>query len=375
MAQPTSNPKIEELRFRVKTDPKSRLFLPLAEELRKLSQFAEAEQVLRTGLTHHPTYLSAWVSLGRVCRDENKHQDAIEALKKALTLDQGNVVAARLLGDAYLGLGEHVEAIKKYKLVRALVPPDEELDEIIDKLEEQIQGAAPASDVAPASAVEAAPTPPAEAAASHVEAIAPVEAPFDAPAPMAIDEQPSVFTQAPEHPMDETSPFGSDVSEEIATGDVEPMRVAHSQSPFEEPVADLGYSADAFEIEQPPGMHIEPPPLAAELPAPVVDEEEDEVFAPSTEPSFAPFAPPPVAAGDFAKTITMADLYLDQGLVDEARDIYEDVLARDPDNASVRAKLEALSPQPVEVSEEPEAGDTRNPKVVRLESWLAKVVR
>ena len=52
-------------------------------------------------------------------------------------------------------------------------------------------------------------------------------------------------------------------------------------------------------------------------------------------------APPP--SDDFAKTITMADLYAGQGLVDEARDIYEDILARDPGNESVRAKLEALS--------------------------------
>jgi hypothetical protein len=41
----------------------------------------------------------------------------------------------------------------------------------------------------------------------------------------------------------------------------------------------------------------------------------------------------------------MADLYANQGLIDEARDIYEDVLARDPDNAVVRAKLEALDAQ------------------------------
>src|SRR5919205_2230526 len=110
MAQPATNAKIEELRFRLKTDPKSRLFYPLAEELRKVSRFEEAEQVLRTGLEHHPTYLSAWVSLGRVLRDQHKNDGASEALKKALQLDPGNVVAARLLADAYLALGDKVEA-------------------------------------------------------------------------------------------------------------------------------------------------------------------------------------------------------------------------------------------------------------------------
>src|SRR5436189_1922581 len=119
---PANNPKIEELRFRVKTDPKTRLFFPLAEELRKGDQFAEAEDVLRAGLTHHPTYLSAWVSLGRVLREEGKNTEAIESLTRALQVDQGNVVAARLLAEAYEALGEKVEAIKKYKLVHALMP-------------------------------------------------------------------------------------------------------------------------------------------------------------------------------------------------------------------------------------------------------------
>src|SRR5205809_8135151 len=110
MAQPASNPKIEELRFRLKTDPKSRLFFPLAEELRKIDQFTEAEQVLRAGLAQHPTYLSAWVSLGRVLRDAEKHREAVEALNRALVVDPGNVVAARLLADSYLDLGDKLEA-------------------------------------------------------------------------------------------------------------------------------------------------------------------------------------------------------------------------------------------------------------------------
>ena len=80
MAQPATNPKIEELRFRLKTDPKSRLFYPLAEELRKVAHLSEAEQVLRAGLGNHPSYLSAWVSLGRVLRDQQKNSEAIEAL-------------------------------------------------------------------------------------------------------------------------------------------------------------------------------------------------------------------------------------------------------------------------------------------------------
>src|SRR5205814_481382 len=138
MAQPASNPKIEELRFRLKTDAKSRLFYPLAEELRKVGQFTEAEGVLRAGLEHHPTYLSAWVSLGRVLRDQKNDGAAVDALSKAMQLDPGNVVAARLLADAYFALGNRLEALKKYKLVHALMPADEQLEGIIERIEEEL---------------------------------------------------------------------------------------------------------------------------------------------------------------------------------------------------------------------------------------------
>jgi tetratricopeptide (TPR) repeat protein len=299
MAQPASNPKIEELRFRVKTDPKSRLFFPLAEELRKIDQLGEAEQVLRTGLTQHPTYLSAWVSLGRVLREEDKYAEAVDALTKALQLDPGNVVAARLLADAYLDLGDKLEAIKKYKLVRALLPANEELDGIIERLEDELN-------------------------------------------PVTVFKADDTLAAAPT------------VAAQVM-GDEEPMRAAHAESPFEEPVTD--YSAAAVSVERPEGVHVEPAPLAAEVPAPWPDEEAaSEVFAPAE-------APPAPQVEDVANTMTMADLYVRQGFLDKARQIYQNILQRDPDNSEVRHKLDALVPA------------ARNPKVDKLERWLAKMTR
>lgn len=315
MAQAASNPKIDELRGRLKADPKSRIFYPLAEELRKVSQFAEAEQVLRTGLANHATYLSAWVSLGRVLRELGRNDEAVEALTKALQLDPGNVVAARILADAYLALGEKVEAIKKYKLVHALLPSDQELEATIERLERELHPPAPAP----------------------IESIA---------IPEAAPEQP---------PLLEETPW----ADEHDTGDAVPMAATHAESPFEEPLADFGYTADAFAIEQPQAMHVEPAPISAELPGEVIPpppelfetepEPEPELEPqPEPEPELEP-VPFPVtaelpapASDDFSKTITMADLYAKQGLTDEARDIYEDILARDPNNEGVRAKLEAL---------------------------------
>lgn len=144
----SDHPRIDELRARVGVDPKSRHFYPLGEELRKSGQLEESEQVLRDGLAHHPNYLSAWISLGRVLRDQAKHREALEILQRAFSLDGSNVVTARLMAESFRELGDHVEAIKKFKLVRALLPPDEELEQTIASLEAAI--ASPlASSVAP----------------------------------------------------------------------------------------------------------------------------------------------------------------------------------------------------------------------------------
>jgi tetratricopeptide (TPR) repeat protein len=291
MAQPATNPKIEELRFRLKTDAKSRLFYPLAEELRKVGAHAEAEQVLRAGIEHHSTYLSAFVSLGRVLKELGKNDDAVPVLLKALQIDRENVVAARLLADTYLSLGEKVEAIKKFKLVHALMPKDEEIEAIVARLELELSPATP------------------EPAVPEAAAAAPAVPPFDEPQAAAADESP--FGAEPqagagpafEESLSEESPFGSSSAgaapeeiaaspdmpfgEESAAPDQHPFgstessvggwepaaepepeaplsafaeapEVSDTPSPFAEPA---GYGVDAFEVEQPAGMSIASEPL------------------------------------------------------------------------------------------------------------------
>jgi tetratricopeptide (TPR) repeat protein len=370
MAQPASNPKIEELRFKVRTDARSRLFFPLAEELRKVSQFGEAEQVLRTGLTNHPTYLSAWVSLGRVLREQKKDRDAVDAFAKALQLDPGNVVAARHLADAYYAIGEKVESIKKYKLVHALMPSDQEVEALIEGLERELNPITPSPFAMPD---EAPPRPAAAAKAAPAQtAPPPPPPPPAAPEPAPFPESGRVFD-------DTASSLLRAQMQEMRTGDSEPMRASHSDSPFEELGSDAGYGSSAFEVEQPEGMHIARAPLAADLPEgwsdPVPVESAPAMPAtplemPSTDEAdvFAP-AGGSESAGEVTNTLTMADLYTRQGLHDEARRIYDAILDREPQNASVRAKRDALSA--------PAAGSesTRDPKVDKLERWLKKVSR
>lgn len=427
------NHKIDDLRFRLKADPKSRLFFPLAEELRKSGGLQEAEDVLRSGLTHHPTYLSAWVSLGRVLRDAGKNQPAVDALTHAMQLDPGNVVAARLLAESYEALGEKIEAIKKYKLVQALMPGDQDLGDIVARLDADIVRARGGEVPAPAPEPEPAPQPEPQPEPEPVQEAAPTPEPEPEPEPVAA---------APA--FEEQSPFASDDAQvfadaeqaieeehrvEVETGDVEPMLAAHDDSPFEESSAPAAYSSDAFAVEAPAGMHVEQAPLAAEVASPWVEEEEEpspfaasapveqpaeeaaDVFAPAVETPFPAAEETPVEEeNDFTDTLTMADLYARQGLVSDARHIYENILHRDPSNDDVRAKLNALPaigsvPEPLPEPElppdddespfEPEAAapmhaavpapipftprasetSSKQEKIARLDNWLAKVAR
>ena len=146
MPQPTTNARIEELKARLGADATSRHFYPLAEELRKVGRLEEAEQILREGLTKHSTYVSAWVSLGRVLKDQSKWHEAVDVLRRASTLDPGNVVTERLLGESHLALGDKLEALKKLKLVYALMPSDQALEAQITALDREVNGTAEAPD-------------------------------------------------------------------------------------------------------------------------------------------------------------------------------------------------------------------------------------
>lgn len=232
MAQQMTSAKIEELRARFKAEPKSRHFFPLAEELRKSGALADAEQTLREGLKNHPNYLSAWIALGRVLKEQGKHADAIEALQKALTLDGGNVVPARLMAESFLAMGEKVEAIKKFKLVHALLPQDEEVEAHIDALDRELNPHkfAPSDSVSEVAAeaglsedVESS-GPPLDVETTAVRrAAAAATVPESEPATSSEEESPFEESVAPAPVADAhidtlEEPFGADAMSELEAG-------------------------------------------------------------------------------------------------------------------------------------------------------------
>jgi predicted regulator of Ras-like GTPase activity (Roadblock/LC7/MglB family)/tetratricopeptide (TPR) repeat protein len=134
--------RLEELKRLLQKDPTSRQFLALAEEYRRHGKYRDAVITLERGLQLHSTSVAAHVALGRTYQQLDRLEDAIRAFTNALRLDRENLVAIRQLAEVYLAKGDKIEAIKKLKLYRGLKAGDRDVNEIIQKLEEEMSAAA-----------------------------------------------------------------------------------------------------------------------------------------------------------------------------------------------------------------------------------------
>ena len=103
------NPRIEELKRRVQSDPASIAFAALAEELRRVGRYEEAIETCRTGLHRHPAYLSARVTLGRALIEMGDYDAAREELETVLTSAPENLAAIRGLAQINERLGHSTE--------------------------------------------------------------------------------------------------------------------------------------------------------------------------------------------------------------------------------------------------------------------------
>ncbi len=136
--------RIDELRRRVQSDPASIAFAQLAEEYRRSGQTEEAVRVCREGLTRHPGYLSARVTLGRALLDLGQLMGAREELEFVVAEAPENLAAVRGMAEISHREGETAEALNYYQRALALARHDPEIEEIVQQLSRQL-GAAAAS--------------------------------------------------------------------------------------------------------------------------------------------------------------------------------------------------------------------------------------
>ena len=351
MADRDQEGRIRDLKLRVEREPRSRHFVPLAEELRKAGRVPETIEVLEAGLEVHPSYVAARVALARAFLEAGRIQESVAAFSKVLADDPSNLVASKALGDIHLSRGETTEALKRYLRFRA-VSGDRRLDDVIAKLREET---GPFSEAAPSPALPAqpfVPSPlepaPAASAPPIVSPLRPVELwPSE---PTRRETDPFDITSVPYARPAEPAPAAVLPAEEILSRDV-PLDAIPSREPSGE--GDV----------RTPGIRL--PETAWPF------GKEDVASPPATEGEASPEGEPTGR--------TLAELYLEQGHYAEAIRAAEETLATSPDDEGWKALLrearerhatgnaDALPP-----AEDP-ARERRLAKIALLNQWLDTV--
>ena len=127
----------EQLR-RLQEDPTSRVFAPLAESYRRMGRVEEAIEMCQLGLEHHPDFHGGRVALAKCYLDKRRYQDAQQELEKVVHLAPENLLAQRLLGEAFIAQGNKTQALHAFKMALLLAPCDIGLTEKIHQIEKQL---------------------------------------------------------------------------------------------------------------------------------------------------------------------------------------------------------------------------------------------
>jgi tetratricopeptide (TPR) repeat protein len=141
------NPRIEELRRRVQKDKASIAFAQLAEEYRRAGRFEEAIETCRTGLAHHPGYLSAHVTFGRALIEVGELQQAQDELKHVLDAAPENLAALKGLADIHYRRGEQQEALAHYRRALEFAPHDPDLEHLVSQIARDLEPARPPAEI------------------------------------------------------------------------------------------------------------------------------------------------------------------------------------------------------------------------------------
>ncbi len=297
------NPVVEALKQKFARDPFSRAFLQLAEEYRRAGEYEEAVKVCLEGLQRHPTYHTARIALGRTYLECGNLEEARRTLGEVVAIAPENHLAAKLLAEVHRKLGDTPAAAETYRAILAHYPGDIEVKALLQDL----------IDGAPAVRPPVAPP-----AVTRPGARPVVTRPSAPPAPSA------------PRPVDPVLDYHSD--DLAAAGLGKPP----GGSPRPWVVPDRPPAVPAAGVM----TAIAGPPSVAGPAAPTSGSGVG-VKAPGFDQG------PEIGSDvgdstDALQTNTLAELYLRQGLVDRALEVYRAMLRVDPGNTRARQRLQEL---------------------------------
>lgn len=350
------NTEIEKLTERIAKDPKSKLFVPLAEEHKKAGNIDTAIGVLMEGLKQNPGYVTARSFLGRLLMDKGDLAGAQKELEEVIKTIPDNLLAQRKLGDIYVLQGRGTDALQRYKAALALNPGDKDLPSLLADLEagKDVSSRVPRPKT-PAAPAEPKPQP--AAAAPAPPKAAPAAAVKTAAAPQAATTVP----KAPAAPAPQAAVKAAPTSPSPVTPVKTTAAVAPPPAPPAPPAADeVEVIEDIVELESleqavpgpgsaTPSPEMFPAPAPFDLSEHPIDKAGagNEPEAITWEAADAAVPEPVVQAGpeqgsDDLNTNTLAELYISQGFYDKAIEIYQGMLNDRPGNMALQQKLEQI---------------------------------
>jgi len=127
--------EIAKLTGRISQDPKSKLFVPLAEEYKKAGDLEMAIHVLLEGLKNNPDYVTARSYLGKLLLAKGDLAGAQKEFEEVVKYIPDNLMAQKKLGDIYIVQNRPQDALPHYNIVLSHNPNDGELASLISELE------------------------------------------------------------------------------------------------------------------------------------------------------------------------------------------------------------------------------------------------
>jgi len=117
---------IDRLATAFAKDPRSKAFLPLADEYIKAGMWQEAAAVLEDGLAIHPTFITAMAALGRVYDQLGQPEKAKAILEQVIAHSPDNLRAHRILAKLFTAEHQGEAALRSCRAILSANPNDEE---------------------------------------------------------------------------------------------------------------------------------------------------------------------------------------------------------------------------------------------------------
>jgi tetratricopeptide (TPR) repeat protein len=385
---------LQELESELRKDPKLRRFYELAREYQKQGRLDEAAVWCEKGLALNPSQWQARILLAQVYVAKGRLLEARTHVERVLLPLPDNVPANHLAADIYLSMGDHEKALRHYQVVELFEPGRAGVGEKIRELAAPAEAEPPPQPVAAPEPepvpepleeeAEAAPPPPRlEAAPAQYEEeqvetaeVTPPDAELlelvpeeeeAVPTLLSLDEVQEVPAEQPE-PLQELQREPEEVWE--AATDTFEQEILQVQESVSEGEPD---GVDAAELDQGPAPG--PVVLPAEQQAAELQEtaEAEELFAVEAPQSVEDSSPA-------FSTVTLAELYENQGYPEKAVEVYQRILLKDPESSGVREKVSQLlmrmageAPEGPAVRPEDIQKAMRQKRVMHLKNWLRRM--